>query len=286
MIYSDDESPADRRRRRLLGLVQALDETEPLPADAFDPWAHASAWHETLTQGALTETPEARSVWGRYMRLSGSTDAAQSLYSGPLMASPKFQFLAASRCLRLREEIESGTGAAVLAAVAQCAAHALPLPGWLAAAYLLRYERVASGECKGWSAEDAYGSPREPGENAASAQARAVYGPWAYELALQLIADDPSRPIDRALYEEVGCVIGRSAARVQVLIREHLASEGDIWPPLVFVKQHCKAGGDRAGVVGAWFEKQHGREYPITHTVLRDDKGESEKQDGREDHRT
>lgn len=288
MAYIDDESPAHRRRRRLLRLVRALDETEPLPADAFDPWAHASAFGEWLAQGAMTDTPEARSVRERYGRLSGSADVAQSLYRGPLMASPNLQFMAAHRCLKLRDEIESEgemAGDAVLSAVGDCAAHALPLPGWLAAAYLLRYERVTSGECKSWSDRGAFGSPREPGKNAASAKARAVYGPWAYEVACQLLADDPSRPIDRGLYEEVGSAIGRSAERVRGLIRQHLVDDGYL-PPLVFVKQHCKAGGDSAGAVGAWFETQHGREYPLRHSVQRGDEDDSEKQHDREDPRT
>ncbi|WP_394788772.1 hypothetical protein [Rhodoferax sp.] len=171
-------------------------------------------------------------------------------WKGPSLQSPSMQVNAAAVCLKLRPAIEGGDGSSVLEAVAQCAAHGLLMPSWLAAFFVERFQRVVSGACKGWSDEEAFGSIVPAGKNIAGIRASSQTSPWAYEVATQLLCDDPARPIDVSLYEEVGVKIDRKATQVQTLIANHC--EDRLFPSLSYIKDRLKAGRDLLGTYDDW----------------------------------
>lgn len=185
--------------------------------------------------------------------LSASSVGLAASSGSPLMASPLLQSLAAASVNVLRPAVDAGDGGAVLEAVALCLAHGLVAPGWLAAAFVMRYERTAVGDAKSWADTEAFGAAVPPGLNVSGVRARQQFGPRAYRVALQLLAEDPSRPIDKGFYESVGSEIGRSATATETLVREHVASSPEAWPALADLKRRLvDANGDLGLAWSAW----------------------------------
>ncbi|OIQ72398.1 hypothetical protein GALL_459800 [mine drainage metagenome] len=171
------------------------------------------------------------------------------------MHMPFLQLGAAHFCLSVKADIESGDGFAVMEAIAQCAAHGLVLPNWLSVAFLERYQRVIDGECKGWGEKEAFGSVVPKGKNLAGVVATSKFGPWAYEVAIDLLSTNSSRPIDVWLYEEVGEKIGRKATQVQSLINKY-CSDG-FYPPLKYVRDSLLTKKALGEVFCAWSHAKH-----------------------------
>jgi hypothetical protein len=175
-----------------------------------------------------------------------------------MLRSPLFKSLAARRVLELREAIDSDNdGGAVLEAVAECAAHGLVLPAWLSTAFCVRYGRVVRGQCKDWTDSEAFGKAHGHGSNIAGVRARQVHGPWAYEVACELLSECPNRPIDRVLYEDIGSRIGRGHSQAFELIREYLASNDDLYPSLDYLKSRLVEGLDLTDAMLKWVREQH-----------------------------
>lgn len=171
----------------------------------------------------------------------------------PLMASPLFQSMAASGVNALRSAVEEGDGGTVLEAVAKCLAHGLVAPGWLAAAFVVRYQRAAVGDAKSWADAEVFGPAVPDGLNVSGVRARQQLGPLAYSTALELLAEDPSRPIDKGFFEVVGDKIGRGATAAESLVRDHVASGSETWPPLAELKRLLvDAKGDLGVAWAAW----------------------------------
>ena len=202
MSNPENASPSERARIRLLTLIEHSDELGNVCA--FDPWPLAEA------RRALEDEASPPRQWAALFDAFKGLDEA---WTGPLMRSPRMQLMAASHCLAVKRDIEANDGGAVLEAVAQCAAHGLVMPAWLAMAYVARYQRVVTGQCRDWTDEAAFGHALPLGSNVAGVKARVTDGPWGYEVATELLSQNPQRPIDRGLYEEVGEVIGKKSHR-------------------------------------------------------------------------
>ncbi|MBX3601186.1 MAG: hypothetical protein KF863_11210 [Rubrivivax sp.] len=240
--------------KRLVALVKAMGDGQA-PADQFDPWRYAAAHLRMIRPDDPPEVARATArAWEAESRLIQS---ARSAYVGPFMASPDAQADAARACLRMKPEIDAGDGAAVLDAVAQCAAHGLALPPWLAAEFVARHQRAVKGFCRTWCDSDAFGDVYPKGTNAAGVRAVAVFGPWAYEVAQGFIDDDPATAIDRDFYERVGEAIGRGHAQAFALIREHVAQSEGLVPPLRFVKEQRAAGRTLVEAMDRWDKERY-----------------------------
>lgn len=250
------KSPSERASARLVGLIRKTG-TQAGESGQFDPWQHAEIEFKFR---ALQNTPAPASeadkaVVLEYSRREDIENAADNAWAGPLLHRPKFQVMAAKKCLEKQKDIESGDGFSVMESVAQCAAHGLVLPAWLAASFIERYERVLSGASKGWGESDAFGSVVPKGQNIARVVANAKFKPWAYEVALELLADHPQRPIDAGFFEDVGEQIGRKSTTVQALIKHH-CSDG-LFAPLKYVKDELLTGKTLEEVVSNWGHIQH-----------------------------
>jgi len=213
--------------------VQALGDIPPMPS--------VNVWELVRIDAEIRRciergepVPEAIAQARRPLAVAST---ALGLDSGaPLMACPLFQSTAANRVNGLRSAVEDGDGGAVLEAVAACLAHGLVAPGWLASAFVLRVDRVAVGDAKSWAAPEVFGHAIPAGQNVSGVHTRQQLGPRAYDAALQLIADDPERPIDKGFFESVGKLIGRGATAAETLVREHVASGSGAWPALAELK--------------------------------------------------
>lgn len=251
-MFDQNAPPNERANARVLGLIRGG--TESLKTDSFDPWAMA---HHDLKLDAVRNPSsiECESMLEAWELQKAFYLEADRVYAGAFMHGPNAQVAAASFCLSVKNVIEAGDGVAVMEAIAQCAAHGLVLPNWLSAAFIERYQRVMSGECKGWGEVEAFGAIVPKGKNLAGVVAVSRFSPWAYEVAVELLSKNANRPIDVSLYEEIGLTIGRSATQVQSLIKQYL-KEG-LYPPLRHVKDGLLAGKCLAEVCGAWVDEKH-----------------------------
>lgn len=252
-MAEQNKPPRARANARLLGLIRSSESADN-ESDSFNPWA--MAFHDSryeLTQGLNPK--EVASIYECWLRQNNIFQEAERVWTGPFMHRPFAQRQAASFCLSVKTDIESGDGFAVMEALALCVAHGLALPNWLSVAFIERYQRVVSGECKGWGEKEAFGSVVPKGKNLAGVVAVSKFGPWAYEVAVELLSIDPNRPIDVGLYEEVGEKISRKATQVQSLIKQYC--NNGLYPPLKYLRDGLLAGKPAGEVFCAWGEAKH-----------------------------
>ena len=237
-----DDSPAARAAHRLVTLIRACEGVGDDSA-GFDPWpvALAEARMHAATDEGESAIQAAVLAW---RPLHEAAKAAEASYSGPLLRSPELKRMAALNCIdNHREHVLAGDGGAVLDAIAACASHGVVIPAWLAAEFVTRQQRVVRGLCKDWSDPSAFGRYHDEGANAAGIRAATIFGPWAYQVACELLERDPSRALSRdGLYDEVGERIKRSHSQAFALIRDHVASTSEVNPPLDYVRSGLAQG--------------------------------------------
>jgi hypothetical protein len=236
--------PFERSQIRLSTLVGKSDAQGN--TCSFDPWPLAGLGKKL--------SKHTRKKW---KQLNEEMSAADKSWTGSIVRRPLQQFLAASRCLGLKSAIEKGDGGAVLEAVAQCAAHGLVMPAWLALEYVERYQRVVTGQCREWSSHLAFGPALSKGQNIAGLRARTRDAPWAYDVAVNLLSENPHRAIDRALYEEIGDAIGKGHTRTHKLITTYQRETSWYRPPLKYVKDGLASGFSTEAVFLRWAKKSH-----------------------------
>ncbi len=113
---------------------------------------------------------------------------------------PIFQFRAKFGLLIEEAEFEAGDKNALLAAIHICATHCLVLPEWLAKAYISEYDKVLRHEVGSW--DDAFGRPFPKGKHLNAARKKREKAGEVWHRVRQL--HDQGRPIDEALFEEIG----------------------------------------------------------------------------------
>lgn len=245
--------PHVRGLERLLGSIRGIG-MPGWQVDSFNPWKMAfydSIMHKMKPGMDGGEDPN----FVAWVRARELCKQAEKNWDGPLMQRPDAQVRAAAFCLKWKDAIESGDGVAVMESVAQCAAHGLVLPGWLAVAFVGRYQRVMMGMCEGWDDSEAFGSVVPKGKNIAGVRAVAQLEPWAYEVAIELLLEKPKRPIDVYLYEQVGERISRKATQVQTLIKQH-CNDG-FHAPLIFIRDGLLNGDSLEKVMLDWGDTRH-----------------------------
>jgi hypothetical protein len=106
----------------------------------------------------------------------------------------------------LKGRFETGDRRALLAAIRECANHDLPMPDWVAAAFIRAYDNVHQMRLGSW--DDAFGRPYPKGFHLAKARRRQQIGPAVW-MAVKVIRDEePETPIDEGLFERVGAKLG------------------------------------------------------------------------------
>lgn len=105
-----------------------------------------------------------------------------------------------------------------LAGMACCAMYDLVAPEWLAKAYLRGYYKVSNCVVGSW--DDAFGRPFPKGKHLASMRRAKRNRLKAASAFSDILRADPDRPVDKALFEEIGTRIGEGATRAEELYRE------------------------------------------------------------------
>ncbi len=250
------KGPADKARHNRKTLISHSDVNGN--ACPYDVWPYAEAWDRLMNNPKPDET---KATWQPELgRLFDAHKKAKRKYKGPLMRAPDQQKWAAEACLSLKKEIDAGDGTAVLHAIAQCAAHGLVIPAWLAVAFTVRQQAVVYGDARDWVDAKSFGSPMRKGENVLTVRAAMQLAPWAYDCAKQLLADNPTRAIDGGLYADVANEIGSSSTNVQKWIKGYLRA-CDFYVPLKYFKSRLLAGRTADEAVADWdadrFRKFH-----------------------------
>jgi hypothetical protein len=225
--------------------------------EKFDPWAKAAAWKSIEIAVATSNAGElvlARKEFGKQLALCEIAEKEFFLDVQELRQRPTFQSLNAERCLELKQHIDQGDDSAVMEAVAICLSCGLTPPQWLADNFLKRYQSVVTGEHRGWSDKGAFGSCFKVGVNKAGVFAAHHIAPKAYSCAFDLLVENPSRPIDRELYGEVGEKFDIGHTRAFELIDGYL--KDGYKPPLKYIKKFLIEGNDSVQLLIAWDAKK------------------------------
>lgn len=128
------------------------------------------------------------------------------------------QAIAADQLKRDRDRIEAN-GYQLLNAISFIAEHGLVMPDWLAQAYLRRFRRVVNLEVA--TLDAAFGPlPRKGEKVIRNLKRRRELLPLLNEKLCTVIQEDPSRPVDKALFEEVSKFFGIGATLAEELYRE------------------------------------------------------------------
>ena len=155
-MAEQNKPPHARTNARLLELIRNS-EPEDNGSDSFNPWA--MAFHDLRCESTQGLAPKVvASIHEAWQRQNKIFQEAERVWAGPLLHRPLLQRMAASFCLSVKTDIESGDGFAVMEALAQCVAHGLASPNWLSVAFIERYQRVISGERKGWQVHTQIGA--------------------------------------------------------------------------------------------------------------------------------
>jgi hypothetical protein len=251
MVEPVNNSPVALAARELVNQIQRGDDRGECEQGGFDPWQLAETNLRVTSAAAAGDADASSAAFDVWVPLNAALGAARLGWRGSPLRSPDSKVRAAEAVLELKHAIAGGDGPSVMAAVLECALAGLAMPGWLAAAFVERYQRVVTGQCKGWGDGDAFGAFHE-GANIAGVRARAVYAPWAYEVACKLLSTKSGRPVDRGLYEEVGEAIGRSHSQAHDLIREYIERCDGVVAPLTYVRDRLNEGIDVAAAQSRW----------------------------------
>ena len=145
---------------------------------------------------------------------SSTLDEAQAQPDAYAIPGPVWRWIGAHGLKRCRSFYEDNA----MHGMAQCAIYDLSPPAWLAMAFLRSYRTAALYRVRTW--DQAFGAPHPKGKNLALAR-QAFEGRLRVAQALTAaILADPTRPVDKGLWEDIGAAVGLGATRAQELYRE------------------------------------------------------------------
>ena len=116
---------------------------------------------------------------------------------------------------RCRLLFEAGDRGALLQALGECSLQDLPMPDWLARAYLRAYREGIHYKVRSW--DDVFGSPSPKGKNLELARVRRTQIVEVYICVRGILDREPSPAIDQGLFERVGKELGISWSTVKNL---------------------------------------------------------------------
>src|SRR5262245_58171422 len=112
----------------------------------------------------------------------------------------------------LREKLDGGDKSMLLRAIYQCCLMKRPLPGWLRLAFVDAYESATGRyESKSWDRVFGQPHPKNTQLEKEKLRRRVIERVWT------LKAEDPERPIDRGLFEQIGEELGIAAGTIDGL---------------------------------------------------------------------
>ena len=152
-------------------------------------------------------------------------EEAQAASEGLPVSPPKplMQFFAARQVDAYRAHVEKGDGFAVMRAVAECARCDLPLPDWLAVAFLTRFRAVAHLRVGSW--DEAFGVPFPGGKQLAARRRRCEARLRVAQELMDFVERHPELSVDE--------VYAAASAKVRV--------DGFVADAINLAEQHARA---------------------------------------------
>ena len=129
---------------------------------------------------------------------------------------PVWQWGGAQRLIHHRAFYERNP----LDGMAVCAVHDVVAPDWLARAYLRGFYAVTTCRVRSW--DQAFGAPFPKGTNLAARRRARLHRVQVANLVTDTVMADPTRPIDKGLWDEIGTKVGEGVTRTEELYREAL----------------------------------------------------------------
>lgn len=114
-----------------------------------------------------------------------------------------------------QERFAAGDRGALLAAVRECARCGLPMPEWVAAAFIRSYDQVLNCRVKSW--DEAFGAPFPKGSHLNALRKRRKLRVFVHSAVIDRVQRDPSTPIDKGLFESVGEEFNIGASQAEEL---------------------------------------------------------------------
>jgi hypothetical protein len=130
---------------------------------------------------------------------------------------PIYQWNALEEISGLKVAFDRGDKVALFAAMKNCAQHGLVMPEWVSRAFLAGYRKVISYRVGSW--DEAFGRPHPKGkhlDNLREDREKQV----AIAIHIRRLVRSEGRPIDDALFEEVGKKFGMAKTRCNRLYYE------------------------------------------------------------------
>lgn len=125
--------------------------------------------------------------------------------------APIYKYFAVRRCTALRDEIEGGSGFAVLAAVRICGTAGLVMPLWLVIEFNKRYTAVLDCRALSWDDPDSFGRPYAKGAHITAMRKERTLRFAVLNEVHSITQREPNTPIDKGLFERVGRPLGLGA---------------------------------------------------------------------------
>lgn len=154
---------------------------------------------------------------------SATLEEAMAAYrtdtTSPPHARPHMQWAAAQGITAARHDIESGSGVAVIDAVAKCVQCDLVAPDWLARAFLRRWRMVKDARVDSWDHDDAFGAPFPKGSQLAAIRRRRSNRIAIHNIVSSFVRMNPDEPLDPH-WDDFGRQIGEGRTRAQELHAE------------------------------------------------------------------
>ena len=123
---------------------------------------------------------------------------------------PLFRWLGAADLKELCELYRKGNKAALIKALEVCALNSLPLPRWCEMAYLSAYREICQYEARSW--DDVFGRPHPKGTHLETKREIFLKSDSVYDRINEILKTEPNIPIDKYLFERVGCEFGIGGA--------------------------------------------------------------------------
>lgn len=143
-------------------------------------------------------------------------EEAQALPEAFHPGGPIWQWIGAQKLLQNRKAYEAD----VLSGVQVCAVHDLVMPIWLATAYSSAFTKTVNGHFGSW--DEAFGAAHPKGTQLGALRRRRrnmVKVALAFSEKLQR---DPTRAVDKTLWQEIGEAVGEGTTRAEELYRQAL----------------------------------------------------------------
>jgi len=122
---------------------------------------------------------------------------------------------------QLRKSYETGERFALMNALRICARCALPMPDWVARAYIRGYDAVVNARSKSW--DEAFGEPYPKGTHLNALRKRRKFQFAVWNRVME--AKHRGVPTDEALFEQIGEEFGIK----KTLAQEYFASVKAFW---------------------------------------------------------